>query len=350
MSTDYERKNKGNGKLLTELYKVECKQVPNSPGTWNSNTVEIFKLGERGWNKIGEYTRNYPALYGTFLPFEQDGKHYALYSRDYTATRVMSLPDCKDICGEEPETADSDPGFCPTGYYVPHDPQDGLTGQFGFVCGCYWGDDSGGWKVQFLDLSRIAEGTIKRDERLGYIQMPYGGERLIDAIEFGSWDGREWKPGQPVEKGDYASITVRTLQSFDLNVNYGEPDRAFKTWPGPWKWSAPGFSLWHHGQKPGDPEADDVPILSVNHMIPPLMHVVERLPKILRALGATEEGRYILDEIYGTMKDEYIKMVSDTSWIDKAVADKEVSPEEGEKMKARQLEQVGLGSKATAGG
>jgi hypothetical protein len=42
---------------------------------------------------------------------------------------------------------------------------------FGFVAGCIWGDDSS-WKIEFLDLSEIASGVIKRDARFGYIEMP----------------------------------------------------------------------------------------------------------------------------------------------------------------------------------
>lgn len=116
-----------------------------------------------------------------------------------------------------------------------------------------------------------------------------------------------------------------------------DPARIFALWPGPWRWEGPGFSLRHAGQNPKDVEADDVPILSVNHMIPPLLHVIERIPRIMVALGQSEEGRALIGEIYGTMREEYRKMVSDTSWIDDAVASKEISPEEGEKMKARQL-------------
>lgn len=68
-------------------------------------------------NQLGEYTRNY-ASFGeaTFCPFQaKSGRWYALYSSHYTCTRVMSLPDCKDIGGEEPHQH----GFCPVDYYVP---------------------------------------------------------------------------------------------------------------------------------------------------------------------------------------------------------------------------------------
>src|SRR5215471_20205604 len=48
-----------------------------------------------------------------------------------------------------------------------------FTIPFGFVAGCIWGDDSS-WKIEFLDLSAIANGVIKRDARFGYIEMPEG--------------------------------------------------------------------------------------------------------------------------------------------------------------------------------
>lgn len=84
-----------------------------------------------------------------------------------------------------------DRGFCPVGFYVPdwwdvHD--DGIipgsqywsrdrewpTGEFGFVWGCRWGDDSS-WKVQHLDLRRVQEGVITRDERFGYVELATDG-------------------------------------------------------------------------------------------------------------------------------------------------------------------------------
>lgn len=47
------------------------------------------------------------------------------------------------------------------------------TGLFGFVWGCYWGDDTS-WKVQHLDLSRVQEGIIARDNRFGYVELATG--------------------------------------------------------------------------------------------------------------------------------------------------------------------------------
>lgn len=140
-------------------------------------------------NQVGSYVRNYSALYHTFYPFQQNGKWYALYSKDYTATRVMTLPDCVDIAGEEFHTF----GFCPVDFYVPsaEDKKRGdvgaLAGTFGFVAGCVWGDDSS-WKIQYLDLSKITEGKLTRDDRFGYIEMPRSVERLADCFDWWWFD------------------------------------------------------------------------------------------------------------------------------------------------------------------
>lgn len=154
-------------------------------------TIGVFDGNEQ----IGTYERNYGSMFNTFCPFiGVDGKWYALYSRDYTSTRIMSLPDCKDIGGEEPHTF----GFCPTGYYVPIDgapfnkdgtPEPDIKTEqkewddwflkayeekympFGFVSGCIWGDDSSD-KLEYLDLSRAHEGILVRDARFGHISLP----------------------------------------------------------------------------------------------------------------------------------------------------------------------------------
>lgn len=214
------------------------------PTGWNHHRVGVFQDEVL----IGEYVRNYGNFYNTFCPFELDGRWYALYSKDYTCTRVMSLPECVDLGGEEPHTH----GFCPTDYYVPqvcvregthegdpkplvanHDaktwakiveeggykhyywPDDskglGHThlkeafvqavqashalydawalrhpfvtkyAPWGFVAGCVWGDDSS-WKIEFLDLSGVDKGMLKREARFGYIELP-DGINLKDAID-----------------------------------------------------------------------------------------------------------------------------------------------------------------------
>jgi hypothetical protein len=132
----------------------------------------------RGEEVTGSYTRNYPNLFHSFYPFVQGDQEYALYSPDYTTTRVMTLPDCRDLGGEEPHSK----GFCPVDYYVPFDSELGFQGQFGFVAGAVWADERS-LKIQYLDLSQIAQGVLKREERFGYLHLPEG-MRLKDAVLF----------------------------------------------------------------------------------------------------------------------------------------------------------------------
>jgi hypothetical protein len=44
------------------------------------------------------------------------------------------------------------------------------AGDFGFVWGCRWGDDSS-WKVQYLDLSRIQQDELRREESFGHLKL-----------------------------------------------------------------------------------------------------------------------------------------------------------------------------------
>lgn len=171
--------------------------------SWDRLKVGVY----RGEEKIGEYERNYNCFYNTFFPFEMNGKHLALYSPDYTATRIMELPSCKDIGGEKPNTY----GFCPVEFFVPYysrskcpwnskkvitegeDPKftyaindevprywkaDGKDQwkpvkyfPFGLVAGCVWSDDSL-WKIQYLDLPQADKGILKREDRFDYIELP----------------------------------------------------------------------------------------------------------------------------------------------------------------------------------
>jgi hypothetical protein len=153
---------------------------PSKPGCWDVATIEVLLNNV----KVGSYDRNYHS-YGTetFCPFIWKGKEYALYSKDYTSTRVMTLPDCQDLCGEDRNSW----GFCPVEYYVPINPFNGESAGFGFVAGCVWGDDSS-WKIQYLDLGRVDEGILVRDNRFGYIELPRKMYHLKDAICF-YWGG-----------------------------------------------------------------------------------------------------------------------------------------------------------------
>lgn len=210
---------------LIKRYTTNVIPKKSRPGCWDILKVEIFDNGK----KIGQYERSYPTLFNTFHPFEQHGKHYALYSADYTTTRIMELPSCKDIGGEKRNS----PGFCPVDYAVLHDPEmykewakcygpgtqwDNpvymqrfkalINGEIGFVAGCVWGDDSS-WKIQFLNLKKMKEGFFSkgrdiREDWLGYIELPRG-IKLKDAISF-----EEWEP-------DHEQFTIATPHRFLLD-------------------------------------------------------------------------------------------------------------------------------------
>lgn len=200
--------------------------------------VGVFRSEGESEVKVGEYSRNYRHLYRTFYPFKKNGKDYALYSPSYSVTRVMELPSCKDIGGEEP----SPDAFCPVDYYVPcyierewtksndvglkfvvNEPsaEDLLESKvskpvspvlyypFGFVAGCIWGDDSS-TKIQYLDLGQAEAGIIKRDERFGYIKMS-DKLTLKDSIDLADYNG------DPSEEASY-SIIISVQQRFDLRT------------------------------------------------------------------------------------------------------------------------------------
>ncbi|MBY0230252.1 MAG: hypothetical protein K2W96_13295 [Gemmataceae bacterium] len=170
-----------------DRYFVKGRRKPNRPGTWDSTLVEVFRRD--GMEKACEYERNY-SLLQTFEPFRQGGKDFALISRGYTRTAVLDLQSGEVVAEEDDPTGF---GFCPVGFYVPDwwDVHDGSVipgseswsadhewpvGGFGFVWGCIWGDD-GSRKVQHLDLSRVQEGAIRRDERFGHVELATTGYR-----------------------------------------------------------------------------------------------------------------------------------------------------------------------------
>lgn len=190
-------------------------QAKPNPGAWDSTLVSIYE----GDVLLGSYERRHPGWSEeTFYPFQSNGNWLALYSADYTATRVMSLPDCKDIGGETPASN----GFCPVEFYVPSyrkvtwsDPKTGKehdryefdnadrfhhayeahnsvyrydAWQFmtmGFVAGCHWGDDTS-WKVEALDLKHAAQGELKRAALFGHFELPHK-KSLKDFVDFSGW-------------------------------------------------------------------------------------------------------------------------------------------------------------------
>lgn len=209
--------------------------IKTKPGCWNYQKVGVFD----NENHIGEYTRNYSGhAEKTFYPFESKGKWYALYSKHYMYTRLMSLPDCGDLGGEDKDNTEYKNHFCPVEYFVPevtemksdspdprpyhpqgnrgrwgyvegvHDwkdieknpeyqkavekyqkeleewnekhPFETFHADFGLVAGCIWGDDWA-WQIQYLDLSKADQGIVKRDRRFGDIYLPRN-VQLKDAI------------------------------------------------------------------------------------------------------------------------------------------------------------------------
>lgn len=185
-------------------YIIEVSTVENKPGTWNSSLVSIYKECSGNTQFIGKYLRNYP-LYAkeTFYPFQSsDGNWYAVYSANYTCTRVMKLFDdrIEDWCGEEP----SNNGFCPTEFYIPRYHEYSLPDDsdsyflidntckddnefvsegkvpdlvstnycaFGFLSGSKWGDD-GIWKLRFMNLEGVPNKQIEITEKFGYWEIP----------------------------------------------------------------------------------------------------------------------------------------------------------------------------------
>jgi hypothetical protein len=203
------------GQLQTapKYYARPIETIKSSPGCWDTFNIGVFRRNEDGDELVGSYNRNYQFM-STFCWFTKDGKDYALYSKDYTATRVMEPPSCKDLGGEESVGH----GFCPVDFYVPsfvdkeivdknpkfngakfriYDPSPGdltdregsksvsplMHSSFGFLCGCVWGDDTS-WKIQYLDLSQVDKGILKRDDRFGYIELPPHLD-LREAIDMG---------------------------------------------------------------------------------------------------------------------------------------------------------------------
>ena len=93
-------------------------EVGHEQNRWPRCLVGVFQHNADGTEQqIGTYERNYSFL-RTFWWLRRGTRHFALYSPDYTATRIMEiLPDTgiKDIGGEEP----SGGGFCPVEFFVP---------------------------------------------------------------------------------------------------------------------------------------------------------------------------------------------------------------------------------------
>ncbi len=166
-----------------EKYVVRVTPKENRPA-WNTSLVDVCRRDDS--MRLCGYERNH-AMFQTFEPFRQRGHEFALISRDYTRSAVLDLSR-GEVIAEEP---DAEAGFCPAGFYVPDwwDVHDGRiipgsehwngdeewpVGDFGFVWGCVWGDDSS-WKIQYLDLTDVRKGVLRREERFGYVKLATDG-------------------------------------------------------------------------------------------------------------------------------------------------------------------------------
>lgn len=182
-------------------YSVTSISKESGRGSWNVQDVSVIGPGGE---VVGTYTYNYHQT-PPFCPFRIGEQWYALYSKRYTASRVMKLPSCEDVWGEDSSAG----GFCPVEFFVPAIQEIDFDGErtgklcgtfnddfedfgkpgkhprhnwlihepeylrYGFVCGCVWGDDSS-WKVQFFDFSDIENGNVTYDARLGYVELIEG--------------------------------------------------------------------------------------------------------------------------------------------------------------------------------
>jgi len=202
--------------INTKIVPVETK-----PGCWNTMIVEIYNDDK----KIGEYKRDYSTLYKTFCPFQRKDEWYALYSPHYEETRVMRIFEnkIKDIGSEKSS-------FCPIEYYVPsykdlcEDDSDTewnkslkeVVGTFGFVSGCFWGDDST-WKIRYVDLSDLKNPKV--EEKFGYIHQP-NNLSLKECVSFDLFN-----PKHPEYGDDSTSLSINHSDQFDIDSNY------FIPWP-----------------------------------------------------------------------------------------------------------------------
>lgn len=227
---------------------IQNKDKTGKSNYWNYNDIEVFKDGV----SIGGYERSYSSFATTtFYPFQaSDGEWYALYSKDYTATRVAKLGDTfEDWCGEE----GSGFGFCPVEFFVPpyhsylHEYEfrgekksytsrdfldaeyDSLeefmsiaeevkhypefeTGyaEFGLMCGCIWGDDSS-WKIRHIDLSGIPDKVLKITDKFGYFEMPNDIDTLQKCFRYhgGGWITLYGQHGFDLDKFYDIEVTER---------------------------------------------------------------------------------------------------------------------------------------------
>jgi hypothetical protein len=184
----------------------------DKPGHWSTMLVQVYREGIL----LGGYRRMYSSFgKETFMPFKWGEHWYALYSANYTCTRVLRLNaiSLEDWCGEDPSAG----GFCPAEFYAPQVyrmlngedetwqfyeqslyasyPEFVAEAQqcdcsvdypgFAFLSGCHWGDDSS-WKLRYVDYSKIEDKIMAIDERFGYHPLP--NQPLASCVDLSCWE------------------------------------------------------------------------------------------------------------------------------------------------------------------
>lgn len=194
VTTDFDMPRDG----FRDRYRVETARVSNGPGHWDSCVGTVLDTAYQKPRVVATVTRDYPNF--PYEPFRQGDRDYMLVAPHHTGTSVLDLA-TGEIVAAEPVAAG---GFCPVGFHVPDwwDVHDGSilpgsqywqpeyeqpSGLYGFVWGCVWGDDSS-WKVQHLDLSRVADGVLQRDDRYGYVPLATNSSTPPDFIDVWSDD------------------------------------------------------------------------------------------------------------------------------------------------------------------
>ena len=206
-------------------------------GGWRTALVSVFD----GDVQIGIYDRNHAGwAEETFEPFQWNDEWFALYAPDYTSTRVMTLPDCRDLGGEPRSSG----GFCPVEFFVPRYRQvltrnlatakcyeswsftnsssdldkvaEGYEATFGpwitiptgFIAGCIWGDDNS-WKLQCVDLALAAKGEIVRSARFGHVQLAHG-KSLAESMQFDRYPP-DWDLRMPLVRQERRDVATGAL-------------------------------------------------------------------------------------------------------------------------------------------
>jgi hypothetical protein len=185
--------------------------VDNGKGVWSTQDCEIWRIGGNEKNEavaatVGTFHYGYSGgIQNIFKPFKHKGKWYCTYATSYTCLSVACLDKDQLVhVADVPGDLAAD-GFCPAEAGVPFriDCEEGLYADwdldgwdftnpsanrmnaefcdFGFYCGCVWGDDSS-YKLKFIDFRDLEQGKIYTpEEPLDYYELPQN-VSLEDAV------------------------------------------------------------------------------------------------------------------------------------------------------------------------